>query len=74
MTLADPPLRGRAGMPGPQTPDAEIVRAFAGFAAVIATVDAGFAGGSATARTDIRPIGIRPAAPLRLAHPAGYQR
>ena len=68
MPLNDPQLLGWAGLPGPQVPVAATVRAFATFAQVFG---AGLAPEAValieSALTDIRAVGILPAAQLRLA-------
>ena len=68
MPLSDPQLQGWAGLPGPQVPVAQTVRAFTGFAPVFG---AGLAPAAVAqverALADIRAVGILPAAQLRLA-------
>ncbi|MGQ0564334.1 MAG: mannitol dehydrogenase family protein [Gemmobacter sp.] len=68
MPLSDPPLQGWTGLPGPDLPVDQTVRAFAGFAPVFGPgLEADLAAGVAAALADMRLHGIRAAATRRLA-------
>ncbi len=68
MPLSDPQLQGWPGLPGPHVSVADTVRAFVGFAPVFGTGQgAGLASALDAALTDIRNLGVLPAAQTRLA-------
>ena len=68
MPLSDPQLQGWLGLPAPDVPVAETVRAFTGFAPVFgAGLDPDVSAGIAAALTDIRTLGVLPAAQRHLS-------
>jgi hypothetical protein len=67
MPLSDPQLQGWAALPGPEVSVADTVRAFTSFAPVFGQgLDPDLAASIEAALTDIRLLGILPAAQLRL--------
>jgi fructuronate reductase len=68
MPLSDPQLQGWPGLPGADVPVAETVRAFLGFAPVFGSgLGPDIAPALETALSDIRNMGVLPAAQMHLA-------